>query len=197
MPKRSGGAIYPSGLSDARTLKTFFLSIFSSILVDSLVSLYSLGLLFFIYWQLALLICGVMVLYSLWFKVITPYLQSNEQKRFIIKADFVSKMIEKIDGNQVIKSFRLEPIFSNKIRKSIKDLIDIQTRIKYIDLVNLGVISLISTVAYTLIVVVLARNSIFATNAFVRPVDYVHHVIGTGYLVRWQAYWVEPDPTGE
>ncbi len=149
-------------LSDVRTLKSFFLSIFSSILVDTLVSLYSLGILFFIYWQLALLICGVMVLYSLWFKVITPYLQSNEQKRFIIKADFVSKMIEKIDGNQVIKSFRLEPIFSNKIRKSIKDLIDIQTTIKYIDLVNLGVIFLVSTVAYTLIVVFLARNSIFS-----------------------------------
>jgi len=109
-----------------------------------------------------MLICAVMVLYSLWFKLIRPYLQSNEQKRFIIKADFISKMIEKIDGNQVIKCFRLEPIFSNKIRKSIKDLIDIQTRIKYIDLLNVGVISIISTVAYTLIVVFLARNSIFS-----------------------------------
>ena len=149
-------------LSDARTLKSFFLSIFSSILVDTFVSVYSLGLLFFINWQLAMLMCGVMILYYLWFKLITPYLQSNEQKRFIIKADFVSKMIEKIDGNQVIKCFRLEPIFSNKIRKSITDLIGIQTRIKYIDLVNLGVISVISTVAYTLIVVFLARNAIFS-----------------------------------
>jgi subfamily B ATP-binding cassette protein HlyB/CyaB len=149
-------------LSDARTLKTFFVTIFSGMLVDTFVSLYSLGILFLIQWQLALLICGVMVLYCLWFKVITPYLRSNEQKRFIIKADFISRMIEKIDGNQVIKCFRLEPIFSNKIRKSVKDLIDIQTQIKYIDLVNVGVISVISTVAYTLIVVFLARNSIFA-----------------------------------
>src|SRR5258708_6036579 len=145
-------------LSDSRTLKTFFISIFSGILVDSFVSLYSLGLLFFINWQLTLLIVAVMILYTLWFKFITPYLQSNEKNRFVIKAGFISKMIEKIDGNQVIKSFRLESVFSHKIRKSIKELIDIQTKIKYIDLINVGVVSIISTIAYTLIVVFLARN---------------------------------------
>src|SRR5258706_7765277 len=149
-------------LSDSRTLKTFFLSIFSGILVDSFVSLYSLGLLFFINWQLTLLIVVVMILYTLGFKFITPYLKSNEKKRFVMKANFISKMIEKIDGNQVIKSFRLESTFSHRIRKSIKDLMEIQVKTKYIDLFNVGVVSIISTIAYTLIVVFLARNSIYS-----------------------------------
>ncbi|MBI3481908.1 MAG: hypothetical protein HY015_02850 [Bacteroidetes bacterium] len=149
-------------LSDSRTLKTFFLSIFSSILVDSFVSLYSLGLLFFINWELTLLIVAVMILYTLWFKLITPYLKSNEKKRFAMKANFISKMIEKIDGNQVIKCFRLESTFSHRIKKSIKELLDIQVKTKYIDLLNVGVVSIISTIAYTLIVVFLARNSIYS-----------------------------------
>src|SRR5258706_397227 len=149
-------------LSDSRTLKTFFLSIFSGILVDSFVSLYSLGLLFFINWQLTLLIVAVMILYTLWFKFITPYLKSNEKKRFVMKANFISKMIEQIDGNQVIKWFRFESAFSHRIRKSIKELLDIQVKTKYIDLFNVGVVSIISTIAYTLIVVFLARNSIYS-----------------------------------
>ncbi len=149
-------------LSDSRTLKTFFLSIFSGILVDSFVSIYSLGLLLFINWQLTLLIVAVMIFYVLWFKIITPYLKSNEKKRFVMKANFVSRMIEKIDGNQVIKSFRLESVFSHKIKKSINELIDIQVKTKYIDLLNVTVVSIISTIAYTLIVVFLARNSIYS-----------------------------------
>jgi subfamily B ATP-binding cassette protein HlyB/CyaB len=147
-------------LSDSLKLKSFFLNIFSRIMVDTFVSIYSLTLLFYINWQLTLLVCTVMVLFYAWFKVITPMLQNNEKKRFVLKADFISKMIEKIDGNQVIKSFGLESIFSNKVLKSIRDLVDIQTKSKYIDLVNVGIISFVSTAAYTLIVIFLARQTI-------------------------------------
>jgi len=79
-----------------------------------------------------------------------------------MKADFISRMIEKIDGNQVIKSFQLEGIFSNKIVKNIRELVDIQTRTKYVDQLNTGVISLVSTLAYTAIVIVMARESIIS-----------------------------------
>lgn len=147
-------------LSDSLRLKNFFLSIFSRIMVDTCVSVYSLGLLFYINWQLSLLVCGVMILFFVWFRFITPVLQSNEKKRFILKADFISKMIEKIDGNQVIKSFGLQSTFSNKVLKSIKDLIEIQTKSKYIDLFNVGIVSFVSTAAYTLIVIFLARQTI-------------------------------------
>jgi ATP-binding cassette, subfamily B, bacterial HlyB/CyaB len=149
-------------LSDSMKLKSFFLHIFSRIMVDLFVSVYSLGLLVYINAPLSLLVCVVMVLFYLWFRIITPYLKANEKKRFIIKADFISRMIEKIDGNQVIKSFRLEGVFSNKIVKSIRELVDIQTRTKYVDQLNSGVISLVSTVAYTVIVIVMARESIVA-----------------------------------
>ena len=147
-------------LSDSMKLKSFFLNIFSRIMVDILVSVYSLGLLFYINAPLSLLVCSVMALFYLWFRIITPYLKANERKRFIMKADFISRMIEKIDGNQVIKCFRLEGVFSNKITKAIRELVDIQTRNKYVDQLNNGVISLISTIAYTVIVIVMARESI-------------------------------------
>src|SRR6185436_3977622 len=137
-------------------------------------SLYSLALLFFINWQLTLLIVAVMILFTLWFKFITPYLKSNEKKRFILKANFISRMLEKIDGNQVVKSFRLEPIFSHKIKNSIQELIQIQAKTKYIDLLNVGVVSIISTIAYTLIVVFLARNSIYAQSlSFGQLITYI------------------------
>jgi subfamily B ATP-binding cassette protein HlyB/CyaB len=149
-------------LSDSMKLKSFFLHIFSRIMVDVFVSVYSLGLLVYINAPLSLLVCGVMILFYIWFRVITPYLKANEKKRFIIKADFISRMIEKIDGNQVIKSFRLEGVFSNRIVKSIHELVDIQTKTKYVDQLNTGVISLVSTLAYTAIVIVMARESILA-----------------------------------
>lgn len=150
-------------LSDAMKLKRFFVNIFSNIMVESFVSVTSIIILFIFSPTLTLLICGVVIIYVIWFKFITPYLQFNEQKRFIIKANFISRMIERIDGNQVIKSFRLDSTFSNKIHQNIGELIDIQTRTKYIDLANTSVISIISTVAYTLLVIFITRNSIFAT----------------------------------
>jgi subfamily B ATP-binding cassette protein HlyB/CyaB len=147
-------------LSDSMKLKSFFINIFSRIMVDVLVSIYSLALLFYIDAKLSLLICVVMVAFYLWFKLITPYLKSNEKKRFIIKAEFISRMIEKIDGNQVIKCFRLEGVFSNKIVRGIRELVNIQTKTKYIDQLNVGVIGLVSTIAYTMVVVFMARESI-------------------------------------
>jgi subfamily B ATP-binding cassette protein HlyB/CyaB len=149
-------------LSDAMKLKSFFLRIFSSILVDAFVSLFSISVLLYINWQLTLLICAVVFLYAAWFKFVTPYLQFNEQKRFIIKGDFFSRMIERIDGNQVIKCFGVAETFTNRIQRNIKDLIDIQTKTKYIDLFNSALTSIISTVAFTLIVIFLARNAISA-----------------------------------
>lgn len=150
-------------LSDAMKLKSFFIRIFSSIIIDSFVAIVSLVLLFFLHSTLTLLICGVIVLFILWFRFITPYLQFNEQKRFIIKANYISKMIERIEANQVIKCFRLDSLFSNRIRQNIGDLINIYTKTKYIDLINTSVISVIATIAYTLIVVIITRDSIFAT----------------------------------
>lgn len=149
-------------LSDAMKLKAFFLRFFTRILVDSFVALYSLLLLFLISWKLTLVVCVVMVLFYAWFKIITPYLKTFEQKRFIRKADFFSKMLEKIEGLQVIKSFGVETSFSNTISKRVDRLIDIQTRVRYFNLLNAVVVSLIITIAYVLIVVFLAKDAIEA-----------------------------------
>lgn len=147
-------------LSDSLKLKAFFLRFFAKILVDSVISIYSLAILFFIDWKLSLIVSAVVIIYYLWFKFITPYLQNYERQRFQKKADLFSKMIEKIDGLQVIKSFKLESIISNKVLKSIDDLIKVQTKLRYIDLFNTSVVSLVTTLASLSIIVFLAKDSI-------------------------------------
>ena len=147
-------------LSDSRKLKSFFLSFFTSILVDVIVSIYSLFILLFINWQLTGIVLAVMILFYIWFRVMAPILKTNEMKRFGIKANFFSVMIEKIEGIQVIKSFKIENVFSNKVRKNIDDFIDIQTRVSYYSMFNSAVVSVITTVAGLVILTLLSKNAI-------------------------------------
>ncbi len=69
-------------VSDSLKLKSFFMKFFTNILVDVSVSIYSLCILFFIDKTLTLIVLGVMVLFFLWFKFITPYLKQNERLRY-------------------------------------------------------------------------------------------------------------------
>ncbi len=147
-------------LSDSLRLKRFFVRFFTRILVDSSVAIYSLAILFFINWKLSLIVSVVLLLFYFWFRIITPYLKSNERVRFQKKADLFSKMIEKIDGLQVIKSFKLENLISNKVLHSIDNLIKIQTKVRYINLINTTVVSLITLIASLLIIIFLAKESI-------------------------------------
>ncbi len=147
-------------LSDSLRLKQFFVRFFTRILVDSSVAVYSLAILFIINWKLSLIVSAVLILFYFWFVIITPYLKSYERVRFQQKADLFSKMIEKIDGLQVIKSFKIESVISNKILSSIDSLIHIQTRVRYINLINTTVVSLITLTASLLIIVFLAKESI-------------------------------------
>lgn len=146
-------------LSDALKLKSFFLKYFTNILVDTSVSISSLVILFYLNWKLTLVVCMVILLFYAWFKIITPYLKINERKRFIKKADFFSRMLEKIEGIQVIKSFNIEKVHSRKVFASISDLLNLQLKTKYIDLVNLSVISVISITASLFILIFLSKTA--------------------------------------
>lgn len=147
-------------VSDALKLKRFFLRFFTNILIDIFVSVYSLLILFYINWKLTLLVTGVMILFYLWFRFITPYLKQNERLRYIRKADFLSKMIEKIEGIQVIKSFGIEQIQSNKISNSTSKYLKIQLKNGYINLVNNIVIALIIIVSSIFIILTLTKSAI-------------------------------------
>jgi len=147
-------------LSDSRKLKSFFLRFFTKILVDVVVSLYSLFLLAFIHWKLTMVVVVVMILFYIWFRVMTPILKTNEMKRFVVKANFFSTMIEKIEGIQVIKSFKIEHIFSNKVNNNINNLIDIQTKVRYYNMLNSAVVSLITISAGLLILTLLSKDAI-------------------------------------
>lgn len=146
-------------ISDALKLKTFFLKFFTSILVDIFVSVYSLGILFFINKMLTLVVVGVMILFFIWFKFITPYLKQNERLRYMRKADFLSKMMEKVEGIQVIKSFKIEQFHSDKVFGSINDYLKIQLKNGYIDLLNKIVVALIVIVSSVFIMVYLTRSA--------------------------------------
>lgn len=147
-------------ISDAMKLKTFFLRFFTSVLIDTFVSVYSLAILFYINWKITLVVVGVMILFYAWFKFITPLLKQNERLRYIRKADFLSKMIEKIEGIQVIKSFRTEYNHSNKIFNSINEYLKIQLRNGYIDLINKTVVALIIIISTTIILYYLTDDAI-------------------------------------
>ena len=147
-------------LSDSRRLKSFFLRFFTRILVDVFVSIYSLFLLIFINWKLTAIVIVVMILYYIWFRVMTPILKSNELKRFAIKATYFSTMIEKIEGIQVIKSFKIENVFSNKVNTNIDNLINIKTRVSYYSMINGAVVSIITLIASLLILTLLSKEAI-------------------------------------
>jgi ATP-binding cassette, subfamily B, bacterial HlyB/CyaB len=147
-------------VSDSMKLKTFFMKFFTGILVDISVSIYSLCILFFINKTLTLIVMAVMIAFVFWFKFITPYLKQNERLRYIRKADFISKMMEKVEGIQVIKSFKIERYHSNKIYSSINEYLKIQLRNGYVDLINKVVVALIIIVSSLLIMVFLTKSAI-------------------------------------
>jgi len=147
-------------VSDSLKLKSFFMKFFTGILVDVIVAVYSLFILFLIDKSLTVIVLIVMVLFVLWFKFITPYLKQNEHLRYIRKADFVSKMMEKVEGIQVIKSFKIERFYSNKIYSSINDYLKIQLRNGYVDLINKFVVALIVICSSMLIIIFLTMSAI-------------------------------------
>ncbi len=147
-------------ISDALKLKRFFLRFFTNVLIDIFVSIYSLVILFYINWKLTLLVGIVMFLFYLWFKFITPYLKQNERLRYIRKADFLSKMIEKIEGIQVIKSFGIEQNQSNKINSVANEYLKVQLKNGYISLINNVVVALIVVASSILIILMLTKSAI-------------------------------------
>lgn len=147
-------------ISDAIKLKTFFLRFFTNVLIDVFVSIYSLAILFYINWKLTLIVVGVMILFYSWFKFITPNLKQNERLRYIKKAEFLSKMIEKIEGIQVIKSFKIEYFHSTKISKSINEYLKIQLKNGYIDLLNKVIVALIIIVSSIILMYYITNDAI-------------------------------------
>lgn len=147
-------------VSDSLKLKNFFMKFFTGILVDVIVSLYSLCILFFIDRKLTMVVLAVMVLFYAWFRFITPYLKQNERLRYVRKADFLSKMMEKVEGIQVIKSFRIERFHSSKIFHSINEYLRIQMRNGYVDLINKIVVASIVVISSLFIIVMLSKTAI-------------------------------------
>ncbi len=151
-------------IKDSLRLKTFFIRFFTGILIDGFVALYSLLILFLIAWKIAFIVVGVLVLFVLWFYQITPYIRENEKRRFLEKSNLFSSLFENIDGLQVIKSFRLEGPFMQRLAPKIKSILAIQRRVRYVSLINSGVINLILIVAGIFIIVFLSQNAILYRN---------------------------------
>lgn len=147
-------------LGDALKLKAFFMRTCTNLLIDGFIGLYSLAVLFYFNWQLTTIICIVIALFVIWYMIITPYVRQNERIRFLLKADFFSKMLEKLDGVQVLKSFNMERVYSVKLYTSIKDLLNIQIKNRYISLLNSSFVSVVSIGASLAIVVILGREII-------------------------------------
>ncbi|GAB1857569.1 hypothetical protein MHTCC0001_24050 [Flavobacteriaceae bacterium MHTCC 0001] len=147
-------------VSDALKLKRFFIKFFTAILIDLVVSIYSLFILFYIHWKLTLALSFAMVLFYSWFKIITPYLKQNEKVRYTRKANYLSKVIEKIEGIQVLKSFGSEVYFSHKIMASADSYLKIQLKSQYVNLINTIIVSMLMVSISIAVIIVLAKSAI-------------------------------------
>jgi ATP-binding cassette, subfamily B, bacterial HlyB/CyaB len=144
-------------LSDSLKLKVFFLRFISTILVDVLVAVFSIFILFLINWQISIIIVGVLLLFGMSFQIITPQIKALESQRFRQKGNLFSKVMEKVDGLHVIRSFNIEAQTSHKIVTGIDELIRVQTKARYINLINSAATSLILIIASLLIIVLSSR----------------------------------------
>lgn len=151
-------------IRDSLQLKSFFISFFTSIFIDAVITIYSLIILFIISWKIALIVVVILILFIVWFYFISPYIQENEKRRFLEKSNLFSSLFENIDGLQVIKSFRLEGLFSQRLAPKIKNILAIQRKVRFVNLINSGVINFIIIIAGILILVFLSHNAIVYKN---------------------------------
>ena len=147
-------------IKDSLRLKTFFIRFFTRILIDGFVTVYSLCILAYLNWKVTFIVIGILLIFLIWFKVITPYIRENEKRRFLEKSNLFSGLFENIEGLQVIKSFRLENLFQRRIYPRIKNILNIQRKVRYVNLVNSGVNSLIIILASILIILILSYDAI-------------------------------------
>jgi ATP-binding cassette, subfamily B, bacterial HlyB/CyaB len=151
-------------VKDSLQLKTFFIRFFTNIMIDAFVTVYSLFILFIIDWKITLIVVAILALFIVWFYLITPYIRDNEKRRFLEKSNMFSSIFENIDGLQVIKSFRLEGLFMQRLSPKIKSILNIQRKVRYVSLINSAVINFIIIIAGILILVFLSHNAITAKN---------------------------------
>lgn len=149
-------------MKDSLMLKTFFLGFFTNVLTDSFISVYSLIILLIIDWKLSMIILSVMIVFVIWFKIITPRIRENEKQRFKQKSALFSSLLENIDGLQVIKSFRLEYFFQRRIQPTIARMLKIQKKVRYINLANSSIINFIIIIATIIIIIFLSNNAIIS-----------------------------------
>ncbi len=147
-------------IKDSLKLKTFFIRFFTGLIIDAFVALYSLAVLFFLNWKITLIVLFILILFTIWFYLITPYIRENEKRRFMEKSNLFSSLFENIDGLQVIKSFRMEGLFMQRLAPKIKSILAIQRKVRYVNLVNSGIINFIIIVASIFILVFLSINVI-------------------------------------
>jgi subfamily B ATP-binding cassette protein HlyB/CyaB len=151
-------------IKDSLKLKSFFIRFFTSIIIDIFVCIYAVTILLVIDWQITMIVVSILILFVIWFKIVTPYIRDNEKKRFIEKSNLFSSLFENIDGLQVIKSLGLENIFRNRLSPRINSILGIQKRVRYVSLVNSLVIDVIIISAGILIIVLLSSRAIHSEN---------------------------------
>ncbi len=147
-------------LSDVMKLKSFFVKYFSSIFVNVLTAVLSLFFLFMINWKFSLIVILVLFIFAFLFYMITPIIAKLERERYVKKASFMSKFIEKIEGIQVIKAMGIEDYSSTQIKTGIEDLIKIHTKSKYVGIINSVITSLVVSFSSLLLLVLTSREMI-------------------------------------
>lgn len=145
-------------ISDSMKIKSFFLYFFSDIFVDVIISITSIFILMMINLRISLVVLGTLFCFAGIFFGLVPKLRQLEQQRFIKKADLFSKLVEKIEGLEVIRSFNLEDPSSREIAVRSHGYIEVQTKGRYLGMWNVALSSITVTAATLVILVLCSRE---------------------------------------
>ncbi|ATB37467.1 hypothetical protein CYFUS_002889 [Cystobacter fuscus] len=147
-------------ISDSLKLKGFFTRYFSRIVVNAWVSLNALVVLFVLNWQAAALVLVTLLLLGALLVAVTPALRRLENQRFRNKADLLSCMVEGMEGVQPIRAFNLEAHFNAQLGTQTGRYLETQRKGKLLDLASTAAVSLVTTAASLLLILLCARGLI-------------------------------------
>ncbi|MBP5260131.1 MAG: peptidase domain-containing ABC transporter, partial [Paludibacteraceae bacterium] len=97
-----------SRIADAAKIRTFVNSTIIGLLVNVLILILSLGVMFFYYWKLALLVLAVIPLYAVIYLVSDKWNQRTERKVMEDAAALEGQLVESLEATRTIKQFGLE-----------------------------------------------------------------------------------------
>lgn len=168
-----------SRVNDAVKIRTFVNDVSLSLIVNLLIIAFSVGLMFFYYWKLALVMLSILPVYSVIY-FISNRIHKKWQRRLMEEsAELETQLVESLNAAGTIKRFGLEAYANEKTENRFFQLLGTIYRTGVYGL-NLGNASEFSTRFYTIIL--LWIGSYFVVNRELSPGELLSFYALIGYF---------------